>query len=123
MWERSVARVIDGYLGTLSVDDRSPDMPGQPDDMPTLRLSQSLGGTRTITEIDPHVIALPVRTGDRFLICTDGVTDAVNLAQVISQSDLHRPAVTLSALRDQVLQAGAPDNLSAILVRVLGAEE
>ncbi len=65
------------------------------------------------------VIERPVRAGDRFLFCTDGVT------RVVAEPELRalvagaaEPAPALQQLNALVLARGAPDNASAVLVLV-----
>ena len=59
---------VDGYLGQLTEDDRR-DSSG--------KLSRCLGG-RIPTSVVPHPHHIQVRPGDRLLMCTDGLHDAVD---------------------------------------------
>lgn len=63
----------------------------------------------------------PVRAGDRFLICTDGVSDSLeepDLVKILG-GDVQDAG---NALREGVLARGAEDNLTAILVDVEEAD-
>jgi PPM family protein phosphatase len=79
--------------------------------------------------IDPHVEtevhSYPVETGDIYLMCSDGLSD------MIPEDELH---LTLSSLRanlplaaEQLVQQandnGGRDNISVILVRILGKKQ
>ena len=57
-----------------------------------------------------------VRLGDRYLICSDGLTRELNderLAQLLAAGDVHDCA---AALIDETLTAGARDNVTVIVV-------
>jgi len=60
----------------------------------------------------------PMAAGDTLLLCTDGVHDTLSQAQLQSLfSASLSPKEQAQVLRDAVLAAGAPDNLSLIVVR------
>ncbi|NES14951.1 MULTISPECIES: PP2C family serine/threonine-protein phosphatase [Micromonospora] len=68
---------------------------------------------------EPDLLAVPLRAGDTWLLCTDGVSD---------QLDYHRlrdllaarqdPARTAEALLAATLDEGGDDNATAVIVRV-----
>ena len=68
----------------------------------------------------PEVTVVPVQNGDRFLLCTDGLTGAVpdeQLASYISgQADMQACAEGLGQL---ALDQGSRDNVSCIVIEVL----
>jgi len=55
--------------------------------------------------------------GDEFLLCTDGLTDAVSLDHIEAALS-QRPVDTVIRLRDLALSAGAPDNVSIAVVKI-----
>ena len=114
-----VYRLTESFLGLLSVDDRAPRMPGQPADSPTRALSQCLGGTSTPARIRPHVHPEPVHPGDRFLVCSDGLTDVLDTARIGQLAAPGGPEA-VTGLLEAALAAGAPDNVSIALVEVDG---
>lgn len=61
-----------------------------------------------------------VRPGDRFLLCSDGISDFINAQQlqqaVATATDL---ALTAAQLKQQALAQGSDDNLSLILLEVV----
>lgn len=69
-------RVVDGYLGQVTIDDRPQEAPGSP---PTGSVTRWLGGQRR-SVVEPHLCELTARPGDRFLVCTDGLYDVVSLS-------------------------------------------
>ncbi|OWK35138.1 PP2C family protein-serine/threonine phosphatase [Fimbriiglobus ruber] len=68
----------------------------------------------------PEVPVIQVQPGDRFLLCTDGLTGAVSDEQLASyiagQSDMQACAEGLGQL---ALDSGSRDNVSCILIEVL----
>ncbi len=73
-------------------------------------------------EFEPTCTLLPVRIGDRFLLCSDGLSDVVadeSIAQVLrSTPDPRRCAQELVNL---ALEAGAPDNVTVVVADVASA--
>ena len=61
--------------------------------------------------------ALP---GDLFLLASDGLTRVVDDQEILAQLGTRTPDDAADALLDMVLARGAPDNVSLIIVRVLG---
>ena len=118
--DSSVFRAMGGYVGELTVPDRhfGPDGSG--------RLSQSLSVYTAVPA--PHVETFPIPRPLRLLVCSDGLTDAVNHDELGSAlgDDVGVPGradAAARALLAAALRAGAPDNVSLVVVDVLpGAE-
>ncbi|MFF4833246.1 PP2C family protein-serine/threonine phosphatase [Streptomyces sp. NPDC001315] len=111
---RVFAATRDG-LRQVSVDDSPPLEPGH---RTTHLVTQCLGGTPTYRAIRTHVTAESLSPGDRYLICTDGLTDPVPtdvLDEVMRQHDDGRAAVELWKA---AIVAGGPDNITLAVVRV-----
>ena len=69
--------------------------------------------------VDPHVTTHDVSTGDRFLVCSDGLTDYVDgdeIRRIVSAGA--EPAACSAELVDAALAAGAPDNVSCVVADV-----
>ncbi len=85
-------------------------------------LQQALGAGHQF--IDPQVGALAHRPGDRFLLCSDGVTDGLwdhHLETVVRapvESRVHQPAA--ERLVEEALEASGRDNLTALVVEMDG---
>ena len=45
-------------------------------------LLQTLGGSREVSAVEPHVIGSPLSAGDCFLVCLDGLSDVVSTDEV-----------------------------------------
>ncbi len=110
-----VYRYVDGYLGQLSVDDRVP-APGSPG---RSYVAQSLGGPGRRV-LDPHTLDQPHRPGaTTYLLCSDGLHDIVD-ADAIRQALATGtgPVEAVTALVARALRAGAPDNVSVVVLNV-----
>lgn len=67
----------------------------------------------------PHLLSLPLRRGDCFLICSDGLTDMVDETQIAAIIAKHASLKDAAqALLDAALACGGRDNTTIILVRV-----
>ena len=74
------------------------------------------------SEVEPEVHSYPVEAGDIFLMCSDGLND------MVCDGDIERTLASLQANLPQAAQQlvqqandnGGKDNVSVILVRVLG---
>ncbi|KKK07479.1 PP2C family serine/threonine-protein phosphatase [Micromonospora sp. HK10] len=68
---------------------------------------------------EPDVLAVPLRTGDTWLLCTDGVSDQLGYHRLRDLLAARRdPARTTTALLGATLDEGGDDNATAVVVRV-----
>jgi serine/threonine protein phosphatase PrpC len=77
-------------------------------------LTQALGLERGIK---PDVVRVPLGAGDRLLLCTDGLTNMVEDAQIaaiLSEADAAQAAC--DALTAAALDAGGIDNVTTIVI-------
>jgi PPM family protein phosphatase len=76
-------------------------------------------GSKEVGE-GPDVSVVPVQSGDRFLLCTDGLTGAVPDEQIASEisaaQDMQQLADRLGAL---ALEQGSRDNVSCVVFEVI----
>ena len=101
-----------GKLAQMSRDQVVP-MPGRKKPA----LAQFLGMTEMQPE--PCMTTAPLKAGDCFLICSDGLTDMVaeqDASEIIAGHDALKDAG--QALLDAALAAGGRDNVTIILLRV-----
>ena len=77
-------------------------------------LTQALMGKQNLT---PILIAYPVEKGDRFLICSDGLTVVVDEGTIVKalQQDLE---TAVNSLIDLTYKNGAPDNVTVIAAEI-----
>jgi hypothetical protein len=72
--------------------------------------------------VDPDVSIREAREGDRYLLCTDGLTDvlrAETLRETLSEGDPQECADNLVAL---ALRGGGPDNVTCVVADVVQAD-
>ncbi|MFE9691096.1 PP2C family protein-serine/threonine phosphatase [Micromonospora sp. NPDC005806] len=68
---------------------------------------------------EPDLLAVPLRTGDTWLLCTDGVSDQLDYHRLRDLLAAGRdPARTATALLSATLDEGGDDNATAVVVRV-----
>lgn len=80
------------------------------------RLTQYLGLNPDKVRLEPYVRGMEVQPGDRFLICSDGLTDMVDtetITRLLSESEDARQAVT--ALMDAAMEQGGVDNTTIVV--------
>ncbi len=111
-----VYRVQDGFLSQLSVDDVRR-MPRAGAGQRSGAITQSLGGAPQLIEIAPHVSRQALAASRTYLLCSDGLYDALDIDAMESALD-EDLAASASRLLQRALAAGASDNVSIILVRV-----
>jgi serine/threonine protein phosphatase PrpC len=109
-------RVRAGALELLTTDQVIGGGPG--------RRSTRLAGYMGQPEpLKPSYLSLEVRLGDVYLVCSDGLWSKVAEDDLRHVLETQPVEIAVHTLRELVYQSGAPDNLSAIIVRVGGAPE
>lgn len=66
-------------------------------------------------------IRVEVRSGDRFLLCSDGLTRKMRDEQIEAWMQHGDIDVTVEGLIETTLEAGAPDNVTAVVVEAVSA--
>ena len=105
-----------GSLSRLSVDDSPPLRPGE---RSTSIVTQTMGGKPSHTAIDPHVSTLPVDLSSRYLVCTDGLSDAITDDAIASLLTEHSGLAAVVELWRAAMQAGGPDNITLAVVEIM----
>ena len=103
----------DGTLRQISKDHVMP-VPG-PRKPP---LVQYLGIPETEMRLEPTITVNPAEPGDRYLICSDGLSDMVGtdvIAEALREEDV---AAVGQRLMDMALEAGGRDNVTIILCAI-----
>jgi protein phosphatase len=80
-------------------------------------ITQALGGSPFPLAIVPHICVGPsMQIGERFLLCTDGLTDAIDDDEIQSMlQSSEPPAVTATKLVRRAIRGGSRDNISVVL--------
>jgi PPM family protein phosphatase len=109
----------DGALVRLSVDDNEASAPGQ---ARSPILTQTLGGSWDVTPIKPHLSTRPLDDAARYLICSDGLTDAISDQAITAVLRDHRGGRAAFELWKATIEAGAPDNVTIALLDIASRE-
>jgi serine/threonine protein phosphatase PrpC len=117
-----VYRIEESALVQLSTDDTpGPKLPdGRTAVYTSSIISQVLGGygpDEPLEKIEPHVLGEPLRDGARYLICSDGLTDLLERAEIEALLDRDDQA-SARALFEAAMARGGDDNISLILLRI-----
>ena len=76
-------------------------------------ITRAIGGGDTL-ELDQVVDALA--SGDRFLLCSDGLYDALDTSAIVACLQLPVPQEAAAALIGEACKVGASDNVTAVVV-------
>ena len=113
-----VYRIDRGVLRQLSTDDTpGPKLADERTAMLTSPMITQVLGGHAPEEITPHVLAEPLAPETRYLICSDGLTDLLDvptMAMQLAEDD----GDTIEALFDAAMERGGEDNVSIIIARV-----
>jgi serine/threonine protein phosphatase PrpC len=63
-----------------------------------------------------------IKSGDTFVVCSDGLTGPVEDAEILHSIDAHAPQAACDALIELSLDRGARDNVTVIVVRCMADE-
>ncbi|MEU9059693.1 PP2C family serine/threonine-protein phosphatase [Streptomyces sp. NPDC048430] len=102
-------------LHRISVDDSPPLAPGR---RTTSVVTQALGGASRFSAITPHVSREPLTTGERYLVCTDGLTDPVPEDALDTVLRAHDGGRAAFELWKSAIEAGGPDNITLALIGI-----
>jgi protein phosphatase len=80
------------------------------------RVLRALTGQATV---EPTLSVREVRTGDRYLLCSDGLSDVVGHAVLAGTLRSGDPATCADRLVQLALEAGGPDNVTVVVADVL----
>ena len=81
-------------------------------------LSQNLGIPKELLVIEPYLSQGRYKNGDRYLICSDGLTDMVPPDEIADVLENHPIEAAASVLVDKALENGGKDNVTIILLEV-----
>ncbi|GHB29124.1 hypothetical protein GCM10010346_60820 [Streptomyces chryseus] len=102
-------------FGQVSVDDSPLPPPGR---RTTSAVTQTLGGSSVFSTVTPHVTTRALSAGDRYLVCTDGLTDPCPDEEIAGVLGEHDGARAAFELWKGAIEAGGPDNITFATVRV-----
>lgn len=99
-----------GYLTLITTDHRSSSGQAQ--------LTRSIGGTGRADVVQPDFVTLPRDANRRYLLCTDGVWEALPFAGIQDALDAPTPPEVVDVLMAAVLENAPGDNLTIVVVDV-----
>ena len=79
-------------------------------------LTQALTGS---SEIEPVLQIYPIKLGDQFLLCSDGLTTVLSDFEIVKIVKSHSGEELVKELIAETLAKGAPDNVTVIWVEVV----
>ncbi|MGP6174258.1 PP2C family protein-serine/threonine phosphatase [Corynebacterium sp. A21] len=117
-------RLRDGVLEQLTVDDtfvQSLVAEGKldPEDVSTHPQRSLILKAYTGRPVEPTLIALEPRLGDRLLLCSDGLSDPVTHSTIESTLGTGTPTEAATRLVELALRSGGPDNVTVIIADVV----
>lgn len=84
------------------------------------RLTQHIGIFPDELQIEPYITNGVIRSGDRFIICSDGLTDMVSEEQIASILMMrYSNSKTIQVLLDYALKNGGRDNITIICADII----
>ena len=111
-----IYRLRDGCLERLSEDDAdiSPFSRGK---KPSL--TQCLGIDPTEMRLEPHLREIAPEKGDRYLLCSDGLTDMLPEMHIATVMDAYADTVACAAaLCGAALERGGRDNITVLICKI-----
>lgn len=79
-------------------------------------LTRALDG---ITPVEADLSVREARIGDRYLLCSDGLTGVVSLERLQAILEQRDPTGCVTQLVDEALERGAPDNVTVVVADVV----
>ncbi len=73
-------------------------------------------------EVEPDLSIREARLGDRYLICSDGLSDVVSADTLLDALRIEDPQQAADRLVELALRGGGPDNITCIVADVIDAE-
>ncbi|MEO7026742.1 MAG: protein phosphatase 2C domain-containing protein [Caulobacteraceae bacterium] len=85
------------------------------------RITQAIGGGHAPVDVQPAVGVVEFYRGDRILLCTDGLTDVLADQEIATiNAECATVSETAIRLKAAVFDAGAPDNVTCLLLERAG---
>jgi PPM family protein phosphatase len=74
------------------------------------------------TDVEPDVSIREARAGDRYLLCSDGLSDVVSAETILDTMRIEDTQECADRLVELALRGGGPDNVTVIVADVLNAK-
>lgn len=121
-------RLRDGALEQITVDDtyvQSLVDKGQlaPEDVSTHPQRSMILKAYAGRPVEPTLKMIDIRPGDRFLLCSDGLSDPVTHSTIETTLQHGTPQEAARQLVDLALRSGGPDNVTVVVADVVEADD
>ena len=73
-------------------------------------------------KVEPHLEMLAVEPGDRFLLCSDGLSDPVSRETIAVALEQGTPEIASQRLIELALRSGGPDNITVVVADVVDGD-
>ena len=73
------------------------------------------------SDVEPDVSIREARAGDRYLLCSDGLSDVVSTETIAETLRIEDPQEAADRLVELALRGGGPDNVTVIVADVVNA--
>jgi protein phosphatase len=73
-------------------------------------------------DVEPDVSIREARAGDRYLLCSDGLSDVVSTETIADTLQIEDPQEAADRLVELALRGGGPDNVTVIVADVINAK-
>lgn len=83
-------------------------------------MMRAIDGTHVV---EADVSVREARVGDRFLLCSDGLCGVVADSELLRGLSLANATAAVTALVEAALEAGAPDNVTAVVADVVDSDD
>ncbi|MBI8989759.1 protein phosphatase 2C domain-containing protein [Corynebacterium meridianum] len=117
-------RLRDGKLDQITTDDtfvQSLVEEGKldPEDISTHPQRSLILKAYTGRPVEPHLRFIDTRPGDRFLLCSDGLSDPVTHSTIEETLRAGTPTEAARRLVDLALRSGGPDNVTVVVADII----
>lgn len=107
-------RIRSNQMEQLSIDHVGKMRPGQSGKAP---LTQHLGIDPEVLLIEPHIASFELKENDKFILCSDGLTDMVEENVILDiAGSANTPEECVQSLISEALENGGRDNITVIAV-------
>lgn len=76
-----------------------------------------------INPVEPDLSVREARIGDRYLLCSDGLSGVMTADEIASRLRAKDPTGAVTALVDLALERGAPDNVTVVVADVVQVDD
>ena len=109
-----IYRLSGGHMRRVSVDHVFPFSFGRKPP-----LTQNLGIPENLLRLSPEIRSFPAVVGDRYLICSDGLTDMVDEERIRFLLEGCTPDIAANALLCDALRNGGRDNITLAVLNIV----